>query len=261
MKLNQLFSSPLGAQVAPIGSFRPKREIATGAIIGAAAIGAASNLYSQYQNLKSQADTNETNYKIWQEQLAAQRENWKREQENYLQNRRWQLQDMASERNWNSVQSQVARYRAAGLNPALAMYGGSGQNQTSTSQATPSQPSFSSPGSAPQMISPQMDLSGLGITANNALNLYLASQKTETDMQVAKQHADNESFKVASEVMRNHVQNKYTQALVRQVIQQTRFDNEAWAERFEGVKLANQAIRVDMELKHKNKQNQHHSYE
>lgn len=207
------------------------------------------SIYSANKNYSSQQETNKMNYQIWQEQLAAQRENWKREQENYLQNRRWQLQDINAERQWNSVQAQAARYRAAGLNPALAMYGGAGQNQVSTTQATPSAPSFDAPVSAPQMVAPTLDLSGLGIGFQSGMNLYLASQRQEADIAALRQHSKNETLQTFSNLIKNGFESGHLKAMTNKLIQDTKFDQESWALRFEGVRLANESIKADMILK------------
>lgn len=244
MKLNQLFSSPLGAQVAPIGSYRPKRSATAAAIATGIGMGVGS-LASAYANLKNQADTNEANKEINRENLAWQKEQWKQQQENFKLQRKWQLEDTASERNWNSVASQAARYRAAGLNPALAMYGGAGQNQVQTGTVNPTAPSGSYPGQSMQMQPAQINLEGLGMSVGQAMQTKMALERNESDMSVARQHVQNETLDTMSKMIQRGFQNEHFKRQAEQIANQIKFDNENWAERSRAIKVANDKIKAD----------------
>lgn len=77
-------------------------------------------------NLAAQREANAMNYQIWQEQMA--------------ENRRY-----FDETNiYNSATAQVQRLKDAGLNPAMAMYGGVNAGQTSA-QTAPSAPQMRAP--------------------------------------------------------------------------------------------------------------------
>lgn len=142
------------------------------AIIGGGTV--VGSLINSYQNLKNSADTNKMNYKIWQEQLAAQRENWKREQDNYLQNRRWQLQDIKDQRNYDSPAAQKQRFLAAGINPYLENSMGS----ASAVSPPPSAPSFSAPVGAPTMQPATVDF-GIGQGISQAMDIYYRDKEEE----------------------------------------------------------------------------------
>lgn len=240
MKIGLLFNQPLGAQVAPIGNFAPKRiapAVAAGLIAGGSALAAGVG------NLVSQANTNDANKEINRENLAWQREQWKQQQENFKLQRKWQLEDASSERNWNSVQAQVGRYRAAGLNPALAMYGGAGQNQVSTGSVTPSAPSGSYSGQQMQML--PLNFEGLGIAGQTAANTYLAYERNENDMSVAKQHVQNETLDTMSKMIQRGFQNDHFKKQAQKIAQDIAFENENWSERSRAIKVANDKIHAD----------------
>lgn len=98
-------------------------------------------------NARISKDTNDVNYKLWQEQLAAQREQYEKER---LENRF--LVDQAYQReienrdyqNWyNSPKAQIERYLRAGINPYLAMSGLSAMASAGASSSVGSNPSMS----------------------------------------------------------------------------------------------------------------------
>lgn len=237
------YTSALGDNMSP---FAPKKacDPATAIGIGVGAASLIGGLANSYMNLKNQADTNATNYKIWQEQLAAQKENWQREQSNYLQNRKWQLEDTANQRQYDSPQAQKARYLAAGINPYLANSIGQGQ----AVQSPPQSPSFSSPASPTPMQSSPVDL-GIGLAGQNAANAYFMASKNETDMAATKQHINNETLDTISKVNQRNFQNGELNATMNKILQDIRFNNENWSERSRGIQLANDSIEVDLTLK------------
>lgn len=168
------YSSALGDNSSPFAPIKHHIEPATAIGIGVGAASLIGSGINAYSNLKNQANTNETNYKIWQEQLAAQKENWKREQDNYLQNRRWQLEDIANERNYNSPAAQKARYLAAGINPYLANSFG----QAQAVSPPPSAPNFSSPVSPSPMQSTSVDF-GIGQGVSAAAQAYYSAKNEQ----------------------------------------------------------------------------------
>lgn len=159
-------------------------------------IGGLGSLAGSIINGISQATTNQTNQEIAnrtnrsnerinESQLAAQRENWKREQENFMLQRQWQLAD----REYNTPEAMKQRYLNAGINPYLAMYGGAGM-QGAASENHPNAPSFSSPTTPIPMQSgapmQPIDFSMLGHGISVAAEMYYRDRAEErSDYQLA----------------------------------------------------------------------------
>lgn len=151
---------------------------------GTAAAGAlslAGQLATNRSNEKMTRETNEQNYKIHQEQMAAARKQFEDEvaENRYL---------IADDRDYNSMVNQVARMREAGINPALAMYGGAGGNVASQNSGSPS----GDIPSAPQMVAPQnapLPFDQLGAGINSAYALYLDNKKANADIQARNAEA------------------------------------------------------------------------
>lgn len=173
-----LRDSPLESPFAS----KQKNEIATGAIIGAAAINGLANLYSSYKNLQSQADANETNYAIAEMNRDMQREtnaqNVHMNQQTNAMNRLIaresnEFNERMYERQLyeNSPQRQVELLKKAGLNPS-AQFG----NVTPASQLTASDTKAMQMAhlTAPQLNYQQrpIDYSGVGNAVGSAVNTY-----------------------------------------------------------------------------------------
>lgn len=127
-------------------------------IIGAIGQGSANKTY-----LRGVRETNEQNYKIWQEQQKHNIDMFNMQNDANIFN--WQNQfDQTNA--YNTALAQRQRLEDAGLNPALMMNGGSAGTATSsgipTSSATPAQ--------APQMQAPQQVRSPLVEFAQSAIN-------------------------------------------------------------------------------------------
>lgn len=131
MKLNSLFLTPLGA-AAPIGVNRKCGAEAAMSVAGL--LGSVLDYFSSSDrddmNLKIARETNEANQQINESQLAWARDQYSQEkaENRFLVDQAYQreLENRAHNEWYNSAAQQVARLRAAGINPALAMYGGSG---------------------------------------------------------------------------------------------------------------------------------------
>lgn len=113
--MRNLFSSPLGASIAPIGNKKCMPAWLAPALAATAA--GVGNVISGATQLINDANTNKTNYKIWQEQLAYAKEQYEKER---LENR--SLID--EERAYNDPSNERERFLRAGINPTLAKYGG-----------------------------------------------------------------------------------------------------------------------------------------
>lgn len=137
-------------------------------------------------------------------------------------NRQAALEDWQRETKYNSAAAVAARYRAAGLNPALMMQG------SSAAQASMNAPSSVSPGASSQSASPTAtmpDPSGLGNTIAQAGNALRQSVSDYFDFKIKEQQAkqlgienDHLDQKFIAEIMnmRQEYQNKLSdQSLTR----------------------------------------------
>lgn len=113
------------------------------------AVGSSDRRAANELNYYATMDTNKTNANINAEQLAAARENWKREQQNFELQRKWALEDRDFENSYNSPINVRNRLLQAGINPALAMSGQGGvASVPSASPKAAQAPSFGSPPSS-----------------------------------------------------------------------------------------------------------------
>lgn len=227
-------------------SFKCKLSDLAGALLNSSPVGAAvsgvagiiGGAMTNHSNEKMQRETNAQNYQIHQEQLAAARKQYEDEvaENRFLtqQARDWQLQDTQSDREYNSAKAQVQRFREAGINPYLAMYGGAG---SVASQSSPppqgSNPSGSIP-DAPQMVAPHnsplpFDQLGAGITQAAGLGLQAIQQ--ENDMTIAKAKLDNESAETFARIMKIGEENKYTRELVDKMQRDKEWLDYHWQQR------------------------------
>lgn len=179
---------------------KEKCEIATGAIIGAAAINGLANLYSSYKNLQSQADANSTNYAIAEMNRDMQRETnlqnvHMNQQTNAMNRLIAKEQNEFNERMYerqlyeNSPQRQVELLKAAGLNPS-AMFGQT--TPASQLQAADQHAAQAAYATAPQ-LNYQMrpiDYSGVGNAVGSAVNTYyqtkLMNEQAKKTMEESK---------------------------------------------------------------------------
>lgn len=212
-----------------------KHYIATEALIGAG-IGVASlagSLYSQYQNLKSQADSNEMNYKIHQEDLEAQRQMWRNSQ---MENRF--LVDQAYER--NLPKNVVKNLKEAGINPAFAFNSGAFGSVPAQVGNAPSPSSV--PSGAPMQPTRQADL-GQGIS--QAYSNYLLSEKQSADISAEKRRLDMQELDLWSRIDSSKIANDKVKAEIDNIRQDLSFNRNSEADRLESIKLANSKIKAD----------------
>lgn len=200
--------------------------------------------------------TNRSNERINESQLAAQRENWKREQENFMLQRQWQLQD----REYNTPEAMKQRYLNAGINPYLAMYGGSGM-QGAASENSPNAPSFSSPASPiPMQTGAPMqpiDMSGLGIAGQNFVNTKLASERQEADLAALRQQLDLQTMESISRMHKAGVDNAYTEALTNKTLTDLLFDKDSWNHRLQNIENNNNLIQANINKIQEDQKYQH----
>lgn len=128
-------------------------------LLGAAGISAGGGLLSglfggisqsraSKNYLKGVRETNEQNYKIWQEQQAHNIDMFNRENQANIDN--WKMQFDATNA-YNDPSAQVERLRNAGLNPSLALGGNASGMATSSSVGS----AHAQPAQAPTMQAPQ----------------------------------------------------------------------------------------------------------
>ena len=129
--------------------------LAAASALGNLVSNVASSIISNNTNKKISSDTNAQNYKIWQESLAAQREQYEKEKfENRFlinQQRAWSLADRDFENQYNSPAALRQRLEQAGINPAFAMSNGQGLFGSSTAETSTGSPPSASVPAAPEM--------------------------------------------------------------------------------------------------------------
>lgn len=139
----------------------------TGSIIGAG-ISGVSSLFGGLFNRRSQSSANRTNLQINRENQA-----WN-EKMMYQQNQ-WNLEQWKRENQYNSAAQQVARLKAAGLNPYLMMSGGNAGTAQSITSAAPGNAGMSN------TVNP-VDYSAAAAGVGNAVNQYFNSQLAEANV-------------------------------------------------------------------------------
>ena len=153
------------------------------AAVGSAIGNVASSVLSNNANKKISRETNAQNYQIWQEQLAAQREQYEKEkQENRFlvqQQRDWSLADRDFENQYNSPAALRQRLIQAGINPAFALANGQGLFGSSTAETSTGSPPTSSVPGAPEMRGYSADYSGFGLGISQALASYYQAKESE----------------------------------------------------------------------------------
>lgn len=162
-------------------------------VIGGALIGGAANLISNVFGSSSTRNTNKTNLKIaqmnneWSEKMLD-----KQNQYNLAQ---WQREADYNTEMWNktneynSAVNQSARFREAGLNPALMM--GSGNSGVASSSSAPSGNSVGLPspsGATMQSFTP--DFSGISSSIQGALMMASQLSKNSAEVDLLKAQRD-----------------------------------------------------------------------
>lgn len=215
------------------------------------AVGSSDRKAANELNYWAQMDTNKTNANINVEQLAAARENWKREQQNFELQRKWALEDRDFENSYNSPINVRNRLLQAGINPALAMNGQGGVASVPGSSTKPTQaPSFGSPPSSIPMQAAHFDPvynGGLGLAAQKAIDLYLMAQKNESDIAATRQRVDNETRETMARIRNLDKSSEYNRWLANKVEQDWMFNNDTYSERVANVQLGNEKARADIE--------------
>lgn len=139
----------------------------TGSIIGAG-ISGVSSIFGGLFNRGSQSSANRTNLRI-------NRENQKWNEKMMDKQNAWNLAQWNRENEYNNASSQVARLRAAGLNPYLMMNGGSAGSAQSITSAAPANAGMSN------TVNP-VDYSVAAAGVGNAVNQYFNSQLAEANV-------------------------------------------------------------------------------
>lgn len=151
--------------------------------LGSAIANVGSSIATNNANKKISRETNAQNYQIWQEQLAAYREQYEKEkQENRFlvqQQRDWSLADRDFENNYNSPSNVRQRLIQAGINPAFAMANGQGLFGSATAETSTGSPPTSSIPGAPEMRGYTADYSGFGRGLSDAAALYYQSKQEQ----------------------------------------------------------------------------------
>lgn len=153
--------------------------IGTGALLGAAGIGAAANLIGNIFGKKSNDSANATNMKIaqmnneWSEKMMDKQNNYNIEQWNR------EKQFALEQRDYDSAANQVQRLKEAGLNPALMM----GSGAAGSAASTPSGNSVGLPSPSQTSVKPfTPDFSGIGAVADSVAAHLI--QKDLNDAQI-----------------------------------------------------------------------------
>lgn len=183
MKLG-LYCSPLGGVTPPFGHSR--KEIGTLVALGTLAVGVGSVIASSASqnsannaNLDMVRETNATNLQIAREtnemsqQQFNENMNWSKEQ--FGLQRQYALED----REYNSIQNQVKRALAAGINPSAVIGNGSAAHSTTPvgSMSLPSQSNFQTGYAQAGHVDPvNYDFSGISESVGHAYDAFNQSR-------------------------------------------------------------------------------------
>lgn len=202
-------------------------------------------------NYWSTMDTNKTNADINDSQLAAARENWKREQQNFELQRKWALEDRDYENSYNSPVNVRNRLLQAGINPALAMSNQGGVGSASSASTKPTQaPSFGSPPSSipmqPTHFEPTMP-NGLGLSDAmvRSIELMQQSERNQTDISAIRQRVANETAETKAKIASLGKKDEETDKIIRKLDQDILFNEESYEERMRSIKLGNDKLKAD----------------
>ena len=143
---------------------------ATGSIIGAGISGLSSVIGGIF-NKNSASSANRTNLQI-------NRENQKWNEKMMDKQNSWNLAQWNRENQYNSAEQQVARLRAAGLNPYLMMSGGNAGSAQSITSAAPANAGMSN------TVNP-VDYSAAAAGVGNAVSQYFNSQLVSANVRKA----------------------------------------------------------------------------
>lgn len=168
--------------------------ITTGALLGAAGIGAAGSLLGGLFSSGSQKSANETNLEIAKETNRHNEELFNRQLA-------WQ-EDMWNKTNaYNDPKHLVELYQKAGVNPAQVF--GSADTASASVPSVPSAPQMQSASVSP------INYEWLGNVVDHGVNAYLNNQilnntiqKTGADAQIAKTQAEFDSLSLQDRLMR-----------------------------------------------------------
>lgn len=218
-----------------------------------AAISGVSNIIGNLIGKKSQDKTNQANLKINQMNNEF---NAREAEKAFLRESQYNDRVRAEDRAYNSAQSQVERYRQAGLNPALMMQGQSAgmaqSNGVSSSAASAAQ-------SAPQQaFSPDLGMLGTAIegTMNrlqqqqlikeqvNALRIENQYKAQKTMAEIANTYADAKSKEAKAKF--DNTLESLQQGLYQ--IQRDRVDSQIYVERHQAKLLYTQNLLARKEL-------------
>lgn len=279
MKLVSLFARPLGVDSTPFG--HSEKSIASAIIAGVAAvassvIASAANSSSvsstNAANLQAQADANATNKEIAREtnEMSQAQFNsnmqWSREQ--FYKQREYALED----REYNSIQNQVQRAVAAGINPAAVIGNGSAAYSTTPvgSVGTPSQSNFQAAHMDAGHLDPvHYDFSGISEGVGHAIDAYqnsrlidaqvenyrydsqikradAATRLSENIARIRKIYSENQSLLASSNL--SDATRMKIEADQRKIEQEMEYFEEVKDDLVRGVRLGN--TRVEREMKH-----------
>ena len=221
------FNRALGDDSSPFAPCKAHNPFTMIGQLGAANLSMLGNYYSTQDsnqtNRRIARETNAQNYKIWQEQLAAQKEQYRQE---VAENRF--LVNQAYER--NLPKNVVKNMKEAGINPALAYESNAFQNNA----VVGNNPSSSIP-QAPEMVTGApnipVDFSSFGVGVSNAISNFLQSQKNEADISYLTLKGQNETAETIAKIRNMDKHSRYLNQLADNLEQDFKFNQETWRQR------------------------------
>lgn len=199
-------------------------------------------------NYLAQMDTNKTNADINASQLAWAKELYKMQKaENRF------LVDQAYERelenrSYNSPQNMKELYLRAGINPYLASQSGiAGGSHGSVNPSVGSPPYGQVPGSIPMQAAHFEPTMPEGLGLQKAIELFQMSQRNEADISAIRQRVANETAETKAKIMSMGKNDEYTQALVRKLNQEQKFNEESYSERMRTIQAGNDKMAAETE--------------